>query len=229
MAPPGITYYHDIEQGTPEWDGIRRGMITASAIKVLVTPTGKAANNDSSRAYLHQLLAERITGTSEAGYYSDDMARGHILEPLARDFYSRHYAPVKQCGFIIKNYGDFSIGYSPDGLVGGDGLIEIKCRLSKHHINTILQGQIPSEYVTQVQTGLAVSNREWIDYISFTPGLPFFTVRNYRDEKLIKAIEEAACEGEQKISATNEEYGNKIISLLPTEAINSANSDQILV
>ena len=123
MDPPRITYHHQIEQGTPEWGAIRRGVITASAMKVLITPTGKLADNDSSRGYLRKLLAERITETSESSYYSDDMARGHMLEPLARDYYSKHKMLVIECGFITKDYESYCIGYSPDGLVGDDGLI----------------------------------------------------------------------------------------------------------
>ena len=92
-------------------------------MKVLITPTGKLADNDSSRGYLRKLLAERITETSESSYYSDDMARGHMLEPLARDYYSKHKMLVIECGFITKDYESYCIGYSPDGLVGDDGLI----------------------------------------------------------------------------------------------------------
>ena len=89
------TYHWDITQGTPEWDAIRRGVITASAMKVLVTPTGKPANNDTSRAYLAQLLAERITGASDSSSYcSNDMLRGHMLEPYARDLYATHTTPL---------------------------------------------------------------------------------------------------------------------------------------
>ena len=93
MANP--TYYHDIEQGSDDWHALRRGVITASAIGKLLTGTGKVANNDTSRAQLLQLLAERITDESEASFYGDDMARGHLLEPLARGIYAKHRAPVR--------------------------------------------------------------------------------------------------------------------------------------
>ena len=206
MDPPRITYHHQIEQGTPEWDAIRRGVITASAMKVLITPTGKLADNDGSRGYLRKLLAERITETSESSYYSDDMARGHMLEPLARDYYSQHKMPVIECGFITKEYRRYCIGYSPDGLVDDDGLIEIKCRLAKHHIADMFSNEVPAEHIIQVQTGLAVSERDWVDYVSFTPGLPLLTIRAYRDEPLIKTIEAAAARAEEQIQEMMERY-----------------------
>ena len=92
MAKP--TYHHDIEHGSDDWLALRRGVITASTMSRLITATGKPASNDTSRAQLLELLAERITGESEASFYNDDMARGHLLEPLARDIYSARYHPV---------------------------------------------------------------------------------------------------------------------------------------
>ena len=219
MDPPRITYYHDIQQGTPEWHDIRRGIVTASAISALITPTGKLANNETSRNYLHKLLAERITNLTESGYYNDDMARGHLLEPLARDLYSSHYEPVTECGFIKKDYGSFCIGFSPDGLVGDAGLIEIKSRLGKHHIASMFSREVPSEYVIQVQTGLAVSDREWVHYLSFTPGLPFLRIAVCRDEQLIKTIEATAAQAEERLQEMMERYLFMAEDMPPTEPI----------
>jgi hypothetical protein len=219
MDPPRITYHHEIEQGTPQWNDIRRGVITASGMSALITPTGKPASNDASRSYLRKLLAERITNLTESGYYSDDMARGHMLEPLARYLYSLHHKPVTECGFIKKDYGSFCIGFSPDGLVGDAGFIEIKSRLGKHHIASMFDKKVPSEYVVQVQTGLAVSGREWADYVSFCPGLPFLAIPVFRNEPLITTIESAAARAEEQLQEMMEQYLRMAEAMPPTEPI----------
>ena len=185
-------YHHHIEQGGDEWHALRRGMITSSSIFRLLTATGKPANNETSRAQLLQLLAERITGESEPSFYGDDMARGHLLEPLARDIYAQHRAPVQECGFVTAIFDGTVIGYSPDGLVGNHGLIEIKAPRQKNHLRSLLSDEVPSEYVPQVQTGLAVTGRAWCDFISYAPGLPLFIHRCKRDELMISQLIAAA-------------------------------------
>jgi hypothetical protein len=175
-------------------------VITASTVAKLLTGTGKPANNDTSRAQLYQLLAERITGESEASFYNDDMARGHLLEPFARDLYAANYAPVAECGFITCQLSGVVIGYSPDGLVGDDGLIEIKAPRQKTHLKSLLTNQVPGEYIPQVQTGLAVSGRAWCDFISYAPGLPLFVRRVERDEQVIGQIIAAAQAAEEQLA-----------------------------
>lgn len=198
-----VRYYFDIDQGTDEWHALRCGLITASAVKVLLTPSGKTANNASSRTHLLKLLAERLTGESDPSFYNDDMARGHMLEPYARDLYSKHYAyaPVAECGFIVRDLGGCALGYSPDGLVGDGGLIEIKSRLAKHHLASIVADEVPDEYMLQIQTGLAVTGRKWCDYISYTPGLPLFVKRVLPDPIMIAQIELVVQDAEIQLSA----------------------------
>lgn len=193
-------YHFDIEQGTDEWHDLRRGMITASAISRLITATGKPASNDTSRGQLYQLLAERITGTTEPSFYNDDMARGHLLEPYARDLYQQHYAEVKECGFITCEMNGITLGYSPDGLVGDDGIIEIKSPRAKVHLKSMLTNEVPAEYMPQVQTGLAVSGRAWCDFISYVPGLPLFRKRCRRDEITIAQLIVAAQAAEEQLA-----------------------------
>ena len=210
MGPP--TYHFDIEQGSDDWHALRRGKVTASAVSRLITATGKAANNDTSRAQLLQLLAERITGESEPSFYGDDMARGHLLEPLARDLYAKHHAPVVECGFVTRSFDSgLVLGYSPDGLVGDDGLIEIKSPRQKNHLKAMLTDEVPAEYVPQVQLGLAVAGREWCDFISYAPGLPLFVHRCRRDEgfiaQLIAAAEVAELELQRLMAAYTEAAG----------------------
>jgi hypothetical protein len=134
----------DLIQGTDEWLDQRRGMVTASVVGQLVTAsTLKVAKNDYSRALTAQLVAERITGWTDPQYVSDDMLRGHEDEPRARDLYSEHFAPVVESGFMVRTEDNWKLGYSPDGLVGDDGLIEVKSRRPKKHLTTILSGEVP--------------------------------------------------------------------------------------
>ena len=212
-------YYHDIEQGSDEWHALRRGVITASTISKLITGTGKPANNDTSRAQLLQLLAERVTGESEASFSSDDMARGHLLEPLARNIYAAHRAPVQECGFVTADFDRTVIGYSPDGLVGDDGLIEIKSPRQKNHFRSLLNDEVPAEYVPQVQTGLAVTGRAWCDYISYAPGLPLFVRRCERDEVVIAQLIAAAQAAEVELQRLMEIYTAKAAIFPATEPI----------
>jgi putative phage-type endonuclease len=204
MASP--TYHFDIEQGSDEWHALRRGVITASTIGKLITATGKPANNDTSRAQLLQLLAERITGESEPSYYNDDMARGHLLEPLARGIYAEHFEPVIECGFVTAEFDGVTIGYSPDGLVGDDGLIEVKSPRRKTHLRSLLTDEVPTEYLPQVQTGLAVTGRAWCDFISYAPGLPLFVKRCERCEITIGGLFMAAQSAESYLGRLMELY-----------------------
>lgn len=146
------------------------------------------ASNDNSRSYTALLAAERITGWVEPTFVNDAMWRGIEDEPRARDKYSQHYAPVAEVGFMVRDDWGFRIGYSPDGLVGEDGLIEVKSRAPKAHLATILAGTPPIETIAQLQCGLLVSGRKWIDYVSYAGGMPMWVHRVYPDPKWHNAI-----------------------------------------
>lgn len=188
--------YPDVEQGTPEWADLRRGMVTASTVGQLITPkTVKPANNDISRGLTTSLTAERITGHTEPTYVSDDMWRGIEDEPVVRALYAEHYTPVREVGFMVRYLGSWAstakIGYSPDGVVGEDGLIEIKSRRQKKHLATILADEVPPENMAQLQCGLLVSDRGWIDYVSYCSGMPLWVKRVEPDERWFDAITDA--------------------------------------
>lgn len=173
-----LKIYEELEQGTPEWLAARCGIVTASIVNDLVTAkTLKVAANDTSRGRTALLVGERLTGRSEPVYPSRDMDRGTYEEPFAREAYSEHYAAATEVGFMVRDDWGFKIGYSPDGLVGDDGLIEIKSRAPKKHIATILTDEVPAENMAQLQTGLLVSGRKWIDYVSFCGGMPLYVKR----------------------------------------------------
>lgn len=217
----GIRYYEEVLQGSDEWFALRRGILTASEMHLIVTPTRKAANNEKTRAHLYELLAQRISGYVEPTYVGDAMLRGHEEEALARYTYETKYAPVRQVGFVTNDKWGFKIGYSPDGLVGDDGLIECKSRRQKYQIETIIADEAPAEFMLQIQTGLLVSERKWCDFISYSGGLPMMVKRVPADPEIQDAIVAAATSFERQIAAKIAEYNERLAvnaaRLTPTE------------
>ena len=139
--------------------------------------------------YLHDtLIGQRITGELADPFAGNrHTERGHELEGAARVLYEdSEEVKTEQVGIIL-NHG---IGFSPDALVGSDGLTEIKTKLPKFQVEVILSGEIPKEHIAQCQSGLWVSEREWIDFISYWPGMKLFVKRAYRDEILIRKMAE---------------------------------------
>jgi hypothetical protein len=215
-----LTVLHDLLQGTDEWHAARRGIITASVIGQLITPsTLKPANNPVTRSVTATLVAERITGFTEPTRMTDDMWRGVEDEPRAREKYAEHHAPVTETGFMILERDGIRIGYSPDGLVGDDGLIEIKSRRAKKHLQTILDDQVPVENMAQLQTGLLVSGRAWIDYVSYCGGMPLWVKRVHPDPKWQAAIVAAARQFEATATAMTAAYNAAVAGLPMTERV----------
>lgn len=193
----GLTVFPEVEQRSDEWFEQRRGMVTASVVGKLVTPAKlQVAKNDEARALTALLVAERITGWTDPTYINDDMLRGIDEEPRARDHYSEHYAEAVECGFMVREFDGFKIGFSPDGLIGDDGLIEIKSPRAKTHLRTILDDQVPTHHMAQLQTGLLVSGRDWIDFCSWCGGLPMWVKRVTPDPRWFEAIVAAVKEFE---------------------------------
>lgn len=215
-----LTTYEDLEQGTPEWLAARCGIVTASVVGQLITPkTVKPSANDYSRALAVTLTAERITGHVEPIHENSDMLRGTLDEPFARDAYAEHFAPVDEVGFMVRDDWGFRIGYSPDGLVGDNGLIEIKSRRQKKHLATILADEVPLENMAQCQAGLLVSGREWLDYVSFCSGMPLYVKRVEPDPKWFAAILDAVAAFEEASSDMVSRYTNATKNLPATERI----------
>lgn len=191
-----VVYHRDLEQGSVAWFKARLGILTASEMKNIITPTLKVANNKDTRTHVYEIVGQRITGHVEETFESYDIMRGRADEIEARLQYSQHYAPVEECGFITNDKWGFTLGYSPDGLVGDDGLIECKSRKAKFQIQTIIEcaaaNTIPDEFMLQCQTALLVSERQWIDFISYSGGLPMSTTRVFPDPTYEDAILAAA-------------------------------------
>ena len=201
----------DVEQRSDEWYAARLGMITASSVGVLLTPTGKVADNDSARRYVTRLAAERLAGYAEPGRISADMWRGIEEEPLARAAYVEHQrSTVTECGLMVRDDWGFPIGYSPDGLVDDDGQIEIKSRLHHVHVSTVLSASdVPPEVWAQLQCGLLVSGRSWVDYISYSSGMALWVKRVYPEPSWHKAIVQAATQAEDTIAAIVDTYQSR--------------------
>lgn len=180
----------DIEQGSDEWHELRRETITASKFKdVMSKGAGK-----TRKAYMYQLAAESITGEVAESYSNDAMLWGTETEPQARAMYELESGnSVDEVAFV--KHDTKKIGVSPDGLIGLDGLVEIKCPKTTTQIETFLSGKMPSYHKAQVQGQLWITGRAWLDFVSFDPRIDgeasYFCVRIERDDEYIKDLEQA--------------------------------------
>ena len=178
----------DCEQGTDEWKAARLGIPTASEFATVMAKGKAGGDSKTRRTYMLKLIGERLTGEPMWSYNNEHMERGKMMEDEARDL----YAMLKDCepqrvGFIRRG----EAGASPDSLVGSGGLLEIKTKLPHLHIDAILAGQLPAEHKAQCQGQLWISGREWLDFVSYWPGLAPFVVRVERDEPYISSIRSA--------------------------------------
>lgn len=210
-----ITIHSDLLQGSDEWHAARCGLLTASEVDRIITPSLKVANNAKTRMHLWELAAQRITGYVEPTYIGDAMLRGHADEMRARDLYSERYNPVEEVGFVTNDQWGFTLGCSPDGMVGNDGLIECKSRCQKYQVQTIVEewtGEVPvpDDYVLQIQTAMLVTGRKWCDFISYSGGLPMAVIRVPADPEMQSAIIEAAAKFEARVSEVISTYHEAI-------------------
>lgn len=179
----------DVEQQSAEWNAARRGIPTASCFDKIITTGGKSSTQ--GQKYLWQLAGERIAGTSEEGFKSAYMQRGNDVEAEAREFYELIMdCTVQRVGIC---YPDASKRYScsPDGLVGNDGGIQIKCPSMAVHVGYLLENKLPTEYFTQIQGELLCTGRKWWDFISYYPGIKPLIIRVERDEAFISKLKDA--------------------------------------
>jgi len=179
-------------QGSPEWHALRLGKVTASRIADVCART-KTGFGAGRKNYLAELVAERLTGTRTEGFTNAAMQWGTETEPEARAAYQFHANQrVSQVGFV-PHPSIAETGASPDGLVGDDGLVEIKCPNTATHIDTLRGGSLPEKYFLQIQWQLACTKRQWCDFASYDPRLPesmrLFVDRVKRDDAAIGAIE----------------------------------------
>jgi len=206
----------DIIQGSDEWKALRLGKVTASRVSDVVART-KTGYGASRANYMAQLIAERLTGTPAESYTNAAMQHGTETEPEARAAYEFYQGVnVKEVAFVPHPKID-QAGCSPDGLVGDDGLTEIKCPNTATHLETLLGQAVPSKYDAQMQFQMACTGRQWCDFVSYDPRMPenmrLFIKRVPRDDKRIADLEaEIAAfllEMAVKLSELNSIYGEK--------------------
>ena len=206
-----------IVQGSPEWFAARLGKVTASRVADVIAKTAKGYG--ASRAnYAAELIVERLTGAREEGFKSAAMQWGNDNEPGAREAYEfKSGLWVDQTGFIIHPRIK-DAGASPDGLVGEDGMLEIKCPNTATHLDTLSSGKPAGKYVTQMQWQMACAERAWCDFVSYDPRLPdelrLFVVRVERDDAMIESLEAEVIaflvELEARIWDLSAKYGAKL-------------------
>lgn len=195
----------DMIQGSPEWRTIRLGKVTASRVSDLIAKT-KTGWGASRANYAAELIAERLTGTAAPAYVNAAMQHGTDTEPEARSAYEfRNDVTVTEIGFA-PHLTIAMTGASPDGLVGTDGLVEIKCPNTAGHLETLKGRAVPGKYITQIMWQLACTNRQWCDFVSYDPRLPeamrLFVVRVKRDDAMIAELEKQVRDFLAEIDAT---------------------------
>lgn len=196
---------NDIIQGSPEWFSLRLGKVTASRVADIVAKT-RSGYSTSRANYAAQLVAERLTGTAQESYTNGAMQHGIDTEPEARsayEFYSGN--TVTEVGFVSHPSIGMT-GASPDGLVGDDGMVEIKCPIVATHIETLRGGAVPGKYHTQIQWQLACSHRQWCDFVSYDNRMPesmrLFIKRIERDDAKISELETEVIKFLAEVDAT---------------------------
>ena len=208
-----------MEQRTDDWFTARLGKVTASRVADVVAKT-KSGYSTSRENYMAQLVCERLTGKPAEQYSNSAMQWGTDTEPLARAAYeARMDILVDEVGFI-DHPSIVNSGASPDGLVGADGLIEIKCPNTSTHIDTLLNQAVPKKYADQIFWQMACTGRGWCDFVSYDPRLPpdlqLFIKRIPRDNQYIRLLESEVIEFLQ-------ETATKVAKLLNLKALNEQN------
>lgn len=186
------------DQGTVEWLEARMGIPTASEFSTVLAKGKGGADSKTRATYLRKLAGEVLTGEPMESFSNAHMDRGKVMEEEARNFYAfMHDVDPEQVGFIRSG----GKGCSPDALVGGSGMLEIKTKLPHLQIECLERGTVPPEHLAQCQGALWVAEREWIDFVSYWPKLPLFVVRAYRDEAYIANLSAAVDQFNDELAA----------------------------
>ena len=191
---------HNFEQRTDEWYAIRKGKMTASNAETII------ANGKGLETYIYNLMAEYYSSAEKENYINADMQRGIDLEPEARlefEFYTN--LDVQEVGFIEHN--EF-IGVSPDGLIGDDGLIEIKCPNDSIYFKLLLSNNIKPEYIAQMQMQMYVTDRQYCYFVSYNPNFEksLYIKKINRDEEMIEKLKKGLERGTQLIKEIKENF-----------------------
>lgn len=179
------------EQGSTEWLSMRLGKVTASRVKDVLSKGRGSAPSKTAESYMIELIAEVLTGESKPFFENDAMRWGTETEPQARSMYevNNGFVSVKEVAFVEHND---QVGISPDGLIGDDGLLEIKCPNTTTQLKRALSDDYSADYKAQIQMQLWVTERQWCDFVSFDPRLDcasgYLQQRVERDEEYIEEM-----------------------------------------
>lgn len=194
-----------LEQGPPEWHAARLGKVTASRVSDVIAKT-RSGWGASRKNYAAELVAERLTGNAAERFTNAAMQWGIDTEPQAVAAYEFYEGQgVSRVGFV--DHPSIAMcGASPDGLVGADGLVEVKCPNTATHIDTLLNGTVPDKYVVQMQWQMACTERYWCDFVSFDPRLPedlrLYVERLHRDDDRVAELSELIAAFLAEVDAT---------------------------
>ena len=184
--------HHPVPQGSAEWFKVRAGIPTASEFDKILTPKTLKLSA-SAEPYMHRLLAEWMTGEVFEQDTTVWMTQGVTMEEMAAEYYELTTGrEVKECGLCTTDDG--KVGASPDRFVGDVGLLEIKYPMASTHVGYLLKGDVPSEYILQVQGQLYVTQKPWLDFLSYHVGLPSLLVRVLPDPIYQDALANALSE-----------------------------------
>jgi len=197
----------DMEQGGDAWHLARLGIPTASEFSTVIAQPGpRGGEAKGRRTYLLKLLGERLTGEPAENYTNAHMERGKAMEAEARDLYCMVAdTELQRVGFIRR--GD--AGCSPDSLIGDDGMLEVKTKLPHLQLDCILRDEVPPEHKAQLQGQLWIAGRQWVDLVSYWPGLPLFVKRVVRDGPYIAALDKAVAQFNVELNALGERISQR--------------------
>ncbi len=192
-----------VEQNSEAWRYARAGIVTASALDQIVTPKFAAREGKMPESYLYELLAERCMGAPIETGNTWQMEQGAVMEREAREALSwlafAEDMKVERVGFITTDDG--AVGCSPDGLIGEDGGVELKCPQPATHIRYLTTGGVPEAYLTQVHGSMFVTGRKWWNFVSYNRQFPSLVVRVERDERIMAALRAATADFNAKLDA----------------------------
>lgn len=194
-----------IEQGSIAWKALRAGKVTASRVADVLSKV-KSGESAGRKNYRMDLVAERLTGKPADSFTNSAMQWGTEQEPFARIAYETHKGLfVEQVPFVDHPTIEW-FGCSPDGLVGEDGLLEIKCPNTTTHLEYLQEGKPPTRYIPQMMAQMACTGRKWCDFVSFDPRLPedlqLFVVRLNWDDAYIQEMEAEVKQFLNEVEAT---------------------------
>lgn len=197
--------YLEADQGSDEWLNARTGIITASMASTVLAKGRAGAPSKTRLTYMYKLAGEIITGQMAENFTTPAMERGHVMEVEARKMYEfENDVKVQEVGLCL-NHG---YGASSDGLVGDDGMVEIKSKAPHLLIPFILDGKAPKEHMAQMQMQMLICDRKWCDFVGYYSGMPMVTVRVDRDEEYISILLDELSEFKSELNGLVEKLNN---------------------